>query len=532
MTTAESRQSNTTETNQATYRTLFWLLVGGLTVFRLVFAGRFGLGVDESHYLLFSRHLAWGYFDHPPMVAFLAAVTTLGGEGVFWVRLGPVFCSGVSLILLRYLALELYHDERVGFWAAVLLQLMPYQHLLMVALLPDAPLNLFWCATLLAVRRAVRTGRWTPWILTGLLFGGALLSKYHGLLLAGCLLGYFITSAKYRFWLTKSQPWAAVLIGGAVFLPNVVWNARHGWISYAYQLGHAKGDGLSAGKFLLALAAQFGVWSPLVFGLLIVATVAIVRQKPINDEDRFILWTSLPVFAFFCLAGWTGKILPHWTAAGWWSGSIAVAAVIVRRGLSPGPSAKRWRRWTAGAMVTGLVMSVLVYAVLLWPLVAPVYSRARDISLKLNARFPAVRPLKPFESGFDPSNDLFGWPQIADEVEAIRAQMPHPAKTFVFCRRFYMTSQLAVYLPPATVATSLQHKFNQYRLWFSAPGHAGWDALFVVKHGRHRERARSFRPVFESMDPVPLQITVFRNGWPAHELEVYKFYGFKGRSDF
>ena len=55
------------------YRLLFWIFWTGITLFRLFFADSFGLGVDESHYLLYARHLDWGYFDHPPMVAFLPA---------------------------------------------------------------------------------------------------------------------------------------------------------------------------------------------------------------------------------------------------------------------------------------------------------------------------------------------------------------------------------------------------------------------------------------------------------------------------
>ena len=169
-------QSSPPQKNQQIYRTLFWLFLTLITIFRLLLADKFGLGVDESHYLLYSRHLAWGYFDHPPMVAFLAALTTLFGDGVFWVRLGPILCSTASLILLRYLVLTLYQDERLAFGSMVLLQMMPYQHLLMVALLPDATLNLFWCGTLLAVWKAIKTGKWSMWILSGLLFGGTLLS--------------------------------------------------------------------------------------------------------------------------------------------------------------------------------------------------------------------------------------------------------------------------------------------------------------------------------------------------------------------
>jgi hypothetical protein len=516
------------KTSQQTYRTLFWLFLALITIFRLLLADKFGLGVDESHYLLYSRHLAWGYFDHPPMVAFLAALTTLFGESVFWVRLGPILCSTASLILLRYLVLTLYQDERLAFGSAVLLQMMPYQHLLMVALLPDATLNLFWCGTLLAVWKAIKTGKWSMWILSGLLFGGTLLSKYHGVLLAGCLLGYFITSGNHRFWLQKLQPYIAALIGLAVFMPNILWNSSHDWISYSYQLGQSSGDGVSPTKFLLAIAGQFGVWSPLIFGLLIAAIIVLVRQKKISDADRFIVWTSIPIFIFFCLAGVTGKILPHWTSAGWWTGSIALSLVISGKRSRPNTSAKRWRRWSVAAALTGLVMSTLLYVVLFWPIVAPVYNWARDISVILNRKFPVVEPLKPYETGYDLSNELFGWEQIADGVEAIRTQMPRPEKTFVFCHRFHTTSQLAVYLTPGTAATSLYHKASQYRFWFSAEKHAGWDALFVVDQKRHRKRALRYLPLFAKMDPEPVKIQIFRDDQLSHDLAVYKYYGFKG----
>ena len=223
-----------------------------------------------------------------------------------------------------------------------------------------------------------------------------------------------------------------------------------------------------------------------------------------------------------------GRRFTTWTSVGWWTGSIAVAVVILRKVSRQNTSAKRWRRWAIVAVLAGLVMSFLLYTVLFWPIVAPVYTWARDISLSLNRNFPAVEPLKPYETGYDISNDLFGWEQIADRVEAIRAQMLQPDKTFVFCHRFFMTSQLAVYLLPETAATSLHHRFNQYRFWFSADKHAGWDALFVVDQKRHGERAQRYRPLFAKMDPNPVQILIFRDGQPAHELAVYRYYGFKG----
>ena len=522
-------QPSSYNTSQSTYRTLFWCLLIALTIFRLFLVNKFGLGVDESHYLLYSRKLAWGYFDHPPMVAFLAALTTMLGDSVFFVRLGPIVCTALSLILLRYLALALYRDERIAFWAALTLNLMPYQQVLMVGLLPDATLNLFWCGTLLALWYALKTGRWSLWILTGLLFGGALLSKYHAVLLALCLLGYFITSSEHRYWLAKLQPWAAVIIGVGVFVPNIIWNARHDWVSYSYQLGQGSGDGLSLGDFFAAIGGQFAAWSPLIFGLLIAAGIVLARQKKLSSNDRFVIWTSIPLFVFFCLAGLTTKILPHWTTAGWWTGSIAVVTVVLQKVSPPSPSARRWRRWTVAAAVSGFLMSALLYLALCLPVAEPVYNWARDVSLKLNRQFPAVKVLKPFEPGNDISNDLFGWPKIAAGVEAIRAQMPHPEKTFVFSHRFFTASQIGVYLHPDTAATSLHRKFDQYHLWFAAPAHTGWDALLIVDHRRHLKRARRYQPLFEKMDPQPEPIQIFRQGRLAQDLVIYKYYGFKGK---
>ena len=522
-------QPNSQKITQATYRTLFWFLLVAFTIFRLFLVNKFGLGVDESHYLLYSRKLAWGYFDHPPMVAFLAALTTVLGNGVFFVRLGPVICTALSLILLRYLAIALYRDERIAFWAALTLHLMPYQHVLMVGLLPDATLNFFWCGTLLAVWQAMKTGKWSLWILTGLLFGGALLSKYHAVLLALCLMGYLLSSSEHRYWLGKIQPWLAVMIGLVVFSPNIVWNARHEWISYTYQLGQGSGDGLSLGDFLAALGGQLGAWSPFIFGLLIAAGIVLTRQKTLNSSDRFVIWTSIPIFVFFCLAGLTTKILPHWTSAGWWTGSIAVATVVLKKVSVPGPAAGRWNRWAVAAGLTGFLMSALFYLVLFLAVTEPAYNWAREVSLTLNRQFPAVNVLKPFEPGNDISNDLFGWPEIADRVEAIRDRMPDPKQTFVFSHRFFKASQIGVYLHPDTVVTSLHYKFDQYRLWFAAPEHTGWDALFVVNHRRHLKRARRYLPLFEKMDPQPEAIQIRRHGRLAQNLMIYKYYGFKGR---
>lgn len=516
------------ENSQKTYRNLFFLVLAISTLFRLAIAGRFGFGADEAHYVMYSRHLAWGYFDHPPMVAFLAALTGTLGKSLFFARLGPIICSAVSLIILRYLSLSLYRDERISFWAIVLLLLMPYQHLLMVALLPDSTLNVFWCSTLLAAWCAIREGRWIEWILAGILFGGALLSKYHAILLPLCLFCYLLNSPQHRFWLGKIQPYVASLIGLIVFLPNIIWNARHDWISYSYQLAHGGGINFKIEKIFKVFGGQLGVWSPVIFCLLIASLIYLFRHKSINDADRFVLWTSMPVFIFFCSIGLFGKILPHWTSVGWWTGSLAVVVVAFKKISRKGKTGITWRRWSVAAAVIGFIMTSVLYTSLFVPVVSPVYSKARTISIRLHQQFPAIKPLEPYKPEYDISNGLFGWEHIAAKVEKIREKMPCPDKTFIFGHRFFTISKIAVYLNYDTVATILHRKNNQYRLWFSPEDHLGWDALFI-DDGRHYKDSVRYRSLFGKVDQEPEIIKVYRKGFLANEIRVYKYYAFKGK---
>ena len=517
----------TDDRKQQTYRSAFWLLLAAATVFRLFIAGRFGLGVDEAHYVLYARHPAWGYFDHPPMVAFLVGLTNLLGTSAFYVRLGPILCSAGSVILVRLLALALYRDERVAFWSLALLLLMPIHHLLAVALLPDDALNLFWCGALVTAWLAMRDGKWSLWLLTGVLFGGALLSKYHAVLLPACLLCYVVFSPSQRHWLRRPHPYVAGLVGLLVFMPNIVWNAQHDWISYAFQLAHGRrgGGAISLSKLAETFGGQMGVASPVIFGLLVAAFVAMARERFARDSDRFLFCTSFPVFLFFCGMGLTGKILPHWPFIGWWTGSLAIVAVVMRKVEAGGGAAKRWRRWSAAGAVVGALCILLMYAAILTPVIEPVYNWAYRTSLRLHAWNPAIREMDPFDSSVDITNDLYGWNLIAAKVQEMRAGMPNPIRTFVFCHRSYENGLLAVNLDPKTVSTTLNRKPTQYLLWFHPPDYVGWDALFVDDREVGPE---AYAGLFESVDPVPVKMQVFRRGHVSHAVRIYRCFGFKG----
>src|SRR5215831_17976091 len=55
---------------------------------------------DEAYYFLYGKHLDWGYYDHPPMVALIARISSLFFNGNLGVRFITVLLQIPTLILI------------------------------------------------------------------------------------------------------------------------------------------------------------------------------------------------------------------------------------------------------------------------------------------------------------------------------------------------------------------------------------------------------------------------------------------------
>ncbi|MCX5907686.1 MAG: glycosyltransferase family 39 protein, partial [Deltaproteobacteria bacterium] len=89
-----------TVTEPLNYRRAFIALLVGTGIFRLFYIQWVELAPDEAYYFTWSRHLQWGYYDHPPMVGFLIRIfTEIAGPGEFGVRLGWVIIGALLTIV-------------------------------------------------------------------------------------------------------------------------------------------------------------------------------------------------------------------------------------------------------------------------------------------------------------------------------------------------------------------------------------------------------------------------------------------------
>ncbi|HLA25358.1 MAG TPA: glycosyltransferase family 39 protein, partial [bacterium] len=208
-----------------------WIVVGAVLL-RAAAAAVAPLIDDEAYYWLWAQRLDWGYLDHPPLIAWLIALTTGTGDGSFLIRLSPLVLGVLTTYTLFLLGRELF-GARAGMIAAVLFQVVPVLAGAGLLATPDAPLLLCWVAALRFAWQALQ-GRPGRWLAAGAVVGVGLLSKVPMVLLpVGLVLYVAVRPARLlREW----QLYAAAALAVAIFSPVLIWNAQHGWAGVDYIL--------------------------------------------------------------------------------------------------------------------------------------------------------------------------------------------------------------------------------------------------------------------------------------------------------
>ena len=334
-----------------------WLIAAGTAV-RLVMAAAIGLGIDEGYMVAAGRTLRLGYFDHPPLSWWLAAgmARLAGSEADVVVRLPFILLFAVSTWLMYRLGAALF-GARAGVWAALAFNLSPVFGVTTGGwVLPDGPLTCALLAAALCLLHALQDGGWRWWLAAGAAAGLALLSKYTaGLTLAGALL-YLATQPAHRRWLRRPQPYAAALLAVALFAPVVVWNATHGWASFAFQGARAAERGLHPFGPLVVLAGEALFVLPWIWLPMMAAAVAALRAGPADWRRWLLLCLGAPPILLFALVGLHARhVLFHWAAPGYLMLFPLLGAAL---DAAPPALVRRVAAGTAGLLLFGLAIVV------------------------------------------------------------------------------------------------------------------------------------------------------------------------------
>ncbi len=356
-------------------------MVLAATAARLVVGANVPLSEDEAYYRLWSMRPAFGYFDHPPMIAWLVWLgRRLAGDNALGVRLLPTLATAATSFLVFDLARLMGFGERVAARAGVWLNATLLVGFAGELAVPDVPNALFWTATLCCAWRAMK-GHSAWWLAAGAAAGLACLSKYSALFLAPGLLLWLALSPDGRRRLRTPWPWLAAIVAAAVFAPNVAWNAAHDWMTFAKQFGR-----VGAGGFEPALLGKLALDQTLLLNPLIVVFIALAVR-------RRIAWPLLAVAAPF--AAYLVVHSLHDPVQGQWPAPLYPLLVVAAAAAAEGTTG-----WMAGLRAAAAPVGLGLSALLLLFLTAPV-----------DAALPLRDPLAPYRD----------WPAFSAAVERARA---------------------------------------------------------------------------------------------------------------
>ena len=270
------------------------------------------LSFDEAYYWLWSKHLAAGYLDHPGLIAFLIrGGTAVFGDTSIGVRAVPWLVSAAATWAVWRTVLVLNGSSRKATIAALMFNVMPMIAVESDVATPDAPeiAAAAFVLLFLAKLRQSENGRW--WIAVGIAAGFALLAKYTAFFLGAGILCWLLIAKKQRHWFASVWPWLGGVIAFAMFAPVVVWNAQHGWISFAMQFGRTAGGSFTLRYIGEFLGGQLLLASPFIAVLAVAGGAAAFRRHQ-NTELLLPACLVLPAMAYFLVHSLHDRVQGNW----------------------------------------------------------------------------------------------------------------------------------------------------------------------------------------------------------------------------
>ncbi len=469
----------------------------GLLGLQLLLIGRIELTFDEAYYVLWSRRLAWGYYDHPPMVAaWIRASTALFGPSEFGVRALGTLILGATPALVSLMAWRLFGSIRVAALASLMWVAMPLAAGAAIVG-PDTPLVVLWALASAALIEVWRTGRAVWWLALGLALGLALLSKFTAAFLAVGVALALATTPSLRRWFASGAPYAAAALALAIFAPFLVWNAEHGWTTFAKQLGRAPAHGFAPQYLVEFVASQIGLMNPLVLLAVVAAIGATLsaRGRPLAaaDEARRLLIASIaPAVVYFALHALHDRVQGNWLAPLYPALAILAADAVARaQSLA---SAGLWRRLVATAGRWAAPLGLLAALI--------VYGQAASGVLPLGKADPTLR--------------IGGWRELTRDVDRLARER---GAAFVIARSYGSTSLLTYYGDPAFPVVERDQR--QRWLFQDSPSEALFAAPGLAFGEADRDFAAELAPHFARVEEAA-RLVRRPNGRPMETYVVYR----------
>lgn len=256
---------------------------------------------DEAYYYVWSKNLAFGYFDHPPMVALWAAIGNLIAPGELGLRILSTL-SFSAMLWLIWLMIDVKTKWQHVLLFFTLIVSMAFWQVFGFIMTPDTPLLFFSALFLLSYKRFLHQDSSLNVAFLGFTMAALLYSKYHGILMI-----VFIVLSHWKL-LKNPRFWMAAIIGIILFLPHIYWQYENGFPSFLYHLKERNKNPYTIYKTLIHfvnMIAVVGITFPVIYK-------AFYKQKVIGDFERSLKYIVYGFFVFFFISSFKSEPQAQW----------------------------------------------------------------------------------------------------------------------------------------------------------------------------------------------------------------------------
>lgn len=377
---------------------VLWILGLGLFLLHMFTNHQYGFHQDELVVLDNANNLDWGFVEYPPLTPFLARIElALFGFSLVSARTFAALAHSIVLVLTGLMARELGGRRLTQIVAALAAAIAPIA-LIQGSLLQYITFDFLWSvliAYLLIRLLKSEDPRW--WIPIGAVIGLGMMTKYTMVMFAAGLVGGVLLTDARRY-LSSLWLWGGVAISLLIFLPNLIWQIQHSFISleflssiHARDVEIGRADGYIPEQFLFCS-------NPFMVPFWVSGLVYYFRHEA-GKRYRLMGWMYvIPFLIYLITQGRSYYLAPAYPML------VAAGAVIWQGWIDR--LSMRTARFIEGITWAGISIGAVISGALALP-IAPVNSPLWDITSEVHDTF----------------TEQIGWPEMIKTVADIYADL-------------------------------------------------------------------------------------------------------------
>lgn len=397
------------QADKAKHQAFLFRVLFAVLVLRIILSAWAPMTDDEAYFILWGKHLSYGYYDHTPFIGWLLAAFLSISDAAWWLRL-PAVILPVILSYAIYRILE-FRQPQVAVWVALVFLVAPV-NIINFLITTDTPLIFFSFISAWFFYRALYesksevTGNEQPYrffLLAGLFLGLAFFSKYFAVFL-GIAYGVYIA----LFYRNKKgfSGLGLILLMVMPFVGiNLLWNYNHCWNNILFNLFNrtASPDNVFTSLYTY-LGMLVYLFSPILLYFLYKNKKALGLYVK-NDFNRVYLWLAVFPLVLFLFVLLKKEVGLHWVFSFYAFAFIAVAGIL---------NVKQWR-WTFHFMwLLSLLHIIGLVGVLTLPVETFVNKKEAVQNLVFGKHYNEVLgKLKPYEKEYTFATISYGMSALA-----------------------------------------------------------------------------------------------------------------------